>query len=204
MFNRCARCRLLQVGRALARVSNQSYDIRSDLGHSICRQCGEMHAKDVMAAFLSALVSANQESFALEKLELCLASPGFRTACSDGLLDHCHVTDPKGNVSRPLELAARRGYTSVVSELLALGASPALHSQVAFLLYIKLRCAASKPLIPARTRTPRQARTQVLSVGCSPSTHEKRLHSINYSRLSPRFHRRLRCESKCPLSGHVS
>lgn len=92
-----------------------------------------MHAKEVMAAFLSALVSANQESFAIEKLELCLASPGFRTACSDGLLDHCHVTDPKGNVSRPLELAARRGYTSVVSELLAQGASPALHSQVPFL-----------------------------------------------------------------------
>jgi hypothetical protein len=89
-----------------------------------------MDAKDVMAAFLSALVSPNQESFAVEKLELCLASPEFRRACSEGLLDHCHVTDSKGNVSRPLELAARMGYTLVVSELLALGASPALHSQV--------------------------------------------------------------------------
>lgn len=91
-----------------------------------------MQGKEDLAAFLSALVSANQELFAAEKLQQCLGSPGFKTACSEGLLDHCHVTDPRGNVSRPLELAARRGYTSVVSELLALGASPALHSHVRF------------------------------------------------------------------------
>lgn len=88
-----------------------------------------MSAKDVMAAFLSALVSAT-EAYALDRLNTCIAAPGFQEACGDGLLDHCQVTDPKGNVSRPLELAARRGFTSVVSELLQLGASPALQAKV--------------------------------------------------------------------------
>eukprot|EP00892_Ulva_mutabilis_P002193 jgi/Ulvmu1/11975/UM082_0054.1 len=87
-----------------------------------------MSAKDVMAAFLSALVSAT-EAYALDRLNTCIAAPGFQEACSDGLLDHCQVTDPKGNVSRPLELAARRGFTAVVSELLQLGASPALQAK---------------------------------------------------------------------------
>lgn len=143
----CARVfEYVQVGRGIAPDSTRSHGITFGIVAAVDSTCGEMHAKDVMAAFLSAVVSANQESFALEKLELCLASPGFRTACSDGLLDHCHVTDPKGNVSRPLELAARRGYTAVVSELLALGASPALHSQVPFLVYISLGCLFSQCL----------------------------------------------------------
>jgi hypothetical protein len=134
-----------------------------------------MQAKDAMAAFLSALVFPNQESFAVQKLELCLASPDFRRACLEGLLNHCHVTDSKGNVSRPLELAARMGYTSVVSELLALGASPALKSQVQSM--ICFLAVSHRPLLPC-SRLPRQFDAH----SCAKRTALIRAKAFEYTR----------------------
>jgi hypothetical protein len=87
-------------------------------------------ASVLMGRFLTTLAQGS-EAEALENLKLCEAAAGFADACMAGALDHCKVLDQgAAGSSRPLEVAARKGYSNILERLLALGADPTLPVEV--------------------------------------------------------------------------